>query len=254
VLLACAWAFAGTPAAGALHDAGGVARALRAELSPAAGAVFAVLLIDAALLGAAAVALSSSYSVGDALGVRHSLHRRPREARTFHAVYAGFVALGALAVLVPGVSLGAVVTGSQALAAVLLPSATVFLLLLGNDADVLGPWVNPAWLNALGTVVVSALFGLSAALVAHAVVPGAAVVAGGAAAAVLLAIGLALVAGQHVRRPRARKAERRTWTMPPLDRLAPPRRSAARGFVLVLLRAQIAIAAGALVVHASGLT
>ena len=104
--------------------------------------------------------------------MRHSLHRPPREARTFHAVYAGFVALGATAVLVPGVPLGAIVTGSQALAAILLPSATVFLLLLGNDAEILGPWVNPAWLNALGTLVVSAMFGLSAALVAHALVPG----------------------------------------------------------------------------------
>jgi natural resistance-associated macrophage protein len=222
------------------------------ELSPAAGAIFAVLLLDAALLGAAAVALSSSYSVGDALGVRHSLHRRPGDATTFHAVYAGFVALGATAVLVPGVSLGAIVTGSQALAAVLLPSATVFLLLLGNDADILGPWVNPAWLNALGTVVVSAMSGLSAALVAHAVLTGIALVAGAAAAAVLLATGLALVAAEHARRPCA-KAERLTWAMPPLDRIAPPRRSAARGFVLLLLRAQIALAAVALVVHASGL-
>ena len=158
VLVACAWAFGATPHA--FSDAGGVAPALRADLSPAAGAIFAVLLIDAALLGAAAVALSSSYSVGDALGFRHSLHRGPREARTFHAVYAGFVALGAAAVLVPHVPLGALVTGSQALAAILLPSATVLLLLLGNDAEILGPWVNPAWLNALGTVVVSAMLGL----------------------------------------------------------------------------------------------
>ena len=93
---------------------------------------------------------------------------RPREARTFHAVYAGFVALGAAAVLVPGIPLGALVTGSQALAAILLPSATVLLLLLGNDAEILGPWVNPAWLNALGTLAVSAMLGLSTALVAHA--------------------------------------------------------------------------------------
>jgi Mn2+/Fe2+ NRAMP family transporter len=30
----------------------------------------------------------------------------------------------------------------QILAGVLLPSATVFLLLLCNDREVLGPWVN----------------------------------------------------------------------------------------------------------------
>jgi hypothetical protein len=77
-------------------------------------------------------------------------------------------------------------------------------------------------------------------------VPSGARVAG--AAAVLLA----LVVDEHARRPPAR-AERLTWTMPPLDRLAPAPSSPACGFVLVLLRAQIALAAVALVVHASGL-
>ena len=235
-------------------DAGGVAPALRADLSPAAGAIFAVLLIDAALLGAAAVALSSSYSVGDALGFRHSLHRGPREARTFHTVYAGFVALGAAAVLVPHVPLGTLVTGSQALAAILLPSATVLLLLLGNDAEILGPWVNPAWLNALGTVVVSAMLGLSTAVVAHAIVPDAEVAVGAATFAALLLVGLGAVVVEHVRRPRAAmtRAERLTWTMPPLDRIAPPRRSRARRLVLIALRAQIVVAACALLARAAG--
>jgi Mn2+/Fe2+ NRAMP family transporter len=252
VLVACAWAFGATPHA--FSDAGGVAPALRAELSPAAGAIFAVLLIDAALLGAAAVALSSSYSVGDALGFRHSLHRRPREARTFHAVYAGFIALGAAAVLVPHVPLGALLTGSQALAAILLPSATVLLLLLGNDAEILGPWVNPAWLNALGTVVVSAMLGLSTAVVAHAVVPDAELAVGAVTFAVLLVVGLAAVVVEHVRRPRTAmtRAERLSWTMPPLDRIAPPRRSRARRIVLVGLRAQIVLAACALLARAVG--
>ena len=37
----------------------------------------------------------------------------------------------------------------QALAGVLLPSASMFLLLLCNDREVLGPWVNRPWLNVL---------------------------------------------------------------------------------------------------------
>ncbi len=253
VLVACAWAFGATPHA--FSDAGGVAPALRADLSPSAGAIFAVLLIDAALLGAAAVALSSSYSVSEALGFRHSLHRSPREATKFHAIYAGFVAIGAAAVLVPDVPLGALVTGSQALAAILLPSATVLLLLLGNDAEILGPWVNPAWLNALGTVVVSAMLGLSTALVAHAVVPGTELAVGAIAAALLLAAGLAVVAVEHARRPQEAmtRAERLAWTMPPLERVEPMRRSGARRLVLVLLRVQIAVAACALLVRVTGL-
>ena len=57
--------------------------------------------------------------------------------------------------LIPGAPLGVITTAVQALAGVLLPSATVFLLLLCNDRAVLGPWRNPGWLNVLATVIVA---------------------------------------------------------------------------------------------------
>jgi Mn2+/Fe2+ NRAMP family transporter len=52
-------------------------------------------------------------------------------------------------VLIPGSPLGLITEGVQVLAGVLLPSATVFLLLLCNDKDVLGPWVNGWAVNLL---------------------------------------------------------------------------------------------------------
>jgi Mn2+/Fe2+ NRAMP family transporter len=45
----------------------------------------------------------------------------------------------------------------QALAGVLLPSASVFLLLLCNEKEVLGPWVNPRWLNITASVIIGVL-------------------------------------------------------------------------------------------------
>src|SRR5580692_9858454 len=95
------------------------------------------------VVGASAVALATSYAVGDYFGLRHSLHRRWREARTFHRTYAACVLAAAAVVLIPQVPLGLLTTAVQALAGVLLPSATVFLLLLCNDREVLGPLVNP---------------------------------------------------------------------------------------------------------------
>ena len=53
----------------------------------------------------------------------------------------------------------------QALAGILLPSASVFLLLLCNDREVLGPWVNPRWLNIVATVIIGVLLMLSGTLV-----------------------------------------------------------------------------------------
>ena len=64
-------------------------------------------------------------------------------------------------VIIPGAPLGVITTGVQALAGVLLPSATVFLLLLCNDRDVLGPWVNRPWLNVVAGVIVSVLLMMS---------------------------------------------------------------------------------------------
>ena len=74
--------------------------------------------------------------------------------------------------LLPGAPLGLITTGVQALAGVLLPSATVFLLLLCNDRDVLGPWVNPRWLNAVAAVVVGVLVVLSTILTIATILPG----------------------------------------------------------------------------------
>ncbi len=57
--------------------------------------------------------------------------------------------------LIPGSPLGLLTEGVQVLAGVLLPSATVFLLLLCNDKEVLGPWVNGRATNVFAGGVVA---------------------------------------------------------------------------------------------------
>jgi hypothetical protein len=59
-----------------------------------------------------------------------------------------------------------VTQGVQALAGVLLPSATVFLVLLCNDRTVLGPWVNTVRQNIIAWTIVWCLVLLSLALTA----------------------------------------------------------------------------------------
>ena len=166
VMSACAVAFSGTALHGAFADAGEVAGALRARGGAWAGALFAVVLVNGSVLGAGAVTLSTSYAIGDVTGTRHSLHRGWDDARTFHRSYAAFIAAAAVIVLIPSAPLGIVTIGVQALAGVLLPSALVFLLLLCSDRAVLGPWVNPGWLNTAAASVVGVLLALSALLTA----------------------------------------------------------------------------------------
>ena len=158
------YAVRGTPLAGHFTDALGVAEALQ-QHSAILGALYSVVLLDASIIGAAAVTLSTSYAFGDVFGIKHSLHRSFRDAKQFYASYAALVVVAAAIVLIPGAPLGLITTSVQALAGVLLPSATVFLLLLCNDPEVLGPWVNPRWLNAVAGLILGALLVLSGVLV-----------------------------------------------------------------------------------------
>jgi Mn2+/Fe2+ NRAMP family transporter len=168
---ACAAAFAGTPAAGHYIDAAGLAAGIAASAGKAAGALFAVALLDAAMIGAFAVSLSTAYALGDVLGLKHSLHRGVRQAKGFYVMYAALIAGAATIVLIPGSPLGLFTEGVQVLAGVLLPSATVFLLMLCNDKAVLGPWVNGRFTNAFTGAVIALLVMLSLILVASVTFP-----------------------------------------------------------------------------------
>ena len=76
--------------------------------------------------------------------LRHQTLAAPswREARPFYAIFTALVVLAAALALIPGRPLGLITTAVQALAGVLLPSASLFVLFLCNDRDVLGPWVK----------------------------------------------------------------------------------------------------------------
>src|SRR6202008_506484 len=163
------WAARSTDSIGKFLDAGNIAHLL-SHSSSVLGAIFAVVLLDASIIGAAAVTLATSYAFGDVFGLRHSLHRSFADAKQFYLSYTAMVALAAAIVLIPGAPLGLITTAVQALAGLLLPSASVFLLLLCNDREVLGPWVNRPWLNVAGLIVGTLLL-LSGILMATTLFP-----------------------------------------------------------------------------------
>ncbi|GLZ52974.1 NRAMP family divalent metal transporter [Actinomycetospora sp. NBRC 106378] len=250
-----ATAFAGQPEFGNFTDAGGVADGLGRYVGPAAGVMFALALIDASIIGAAAVSLATAYAIGDVLGLKHSLHRGVREAKGFYAVFAGILVLAAVVVVIPGSPLGLLTEGVQTLAGVLLPSASVFLLLLCNDREVLGPWVNGRVRNLLTVVVIAVLVLLSIVLTAAVVFPditaGAIVTILGAGGGLALLVGLvALVVGlRRPRTPRPAAPERTSWRMPPLALLTRPELSRGRRVGLTVLRGYLVVAVGMVVVR-----
>ena len=251
--------FAGHPEFGQFTDAGGVADGLGRYVSKTAGVLFALALIDASIIGAAAVSLATAYAIGDVLGLRHSLHRSPKEAKGFYVVFAGLLVAAAMIVIIPGSPLGLLTEGVQTLAGVLLPSATVFLLLLCNDRQVLGPWVNGQKMNVFTAAVIAVLVMLSIVLTAAVVFPD---ITSTAILTILgIGTGLAVAAGSYLalrQRRHPHQADtttaadpqlRASWRMPPLALLTRPKLGTGRRLGLTVLRGYLVVAAGMVVVR-----
>ncbi|HEX4863353.1 MAG TPA: NRAMP family divalent metal transporter [Acidimicrobiales bacterium] len=260
IMVTADYAARGTPFFGKFTDAAGVAHIL-ARRGSVLGTLFAILLFDASVIGAAAVTLSTSYAFGDVFGIRHSLHRRFSEAKQFYLSYAAMVAVAAGIVLIPSAPLGLITTSVQALAGVLLPSASVFLLLLCNDGEVLGPWVNPRWLNLVASLIVGTLLMLSGVLMATTLFPHVNVTGLLIAISISLSlIGVSVFAWLRVsarrsgrRRPPPPKmgtSEKMSWRMPPLTLLKPVRWSPGLRVGILALRAYLVLSAVLLLVKA----
>lgn len=254
------WAARSTGTVGGFTDAGAIAHLLGRH-SELLGSIFAIVLIDASILGAAAVTLSTSYAFGDVFGLKHSLHRGFADAKQFYFSYTAMVAFAAALVLIPGAPLGLITTAVQALAGLLLPSASVFLLLLCNDREVLGPWVNRPWLNWVAGLIVGVLLLLSGILMATTMFPDINVVAvAGYLSLVLVVLAVAAVPAlrwlgrNRPARPAprlpARGADRNSWRMPPLTLLEPVTWSPGTRLGMIALRGYLVIGAALLIVKA----
>ncbi len=254
------WAARSTNTIGGFTDAGAIAHLL-GQHSATLGSFFAIVLMDASIIGAAAVTLATSYAFGDVFGLKHSLHRGFADAKQFYLSYTAMVVLAAAIVLIPGAPLGLITTAVQALAGLLLPSASVFLLLLCNDREVLGPWVNRPWLNWLAGLIVGTLLLLSGILMATTMFRDLNVVAVAgylALALVILAAAAVPVLRWMARRQPARPAaqlpargvDRNTWRMPPLTLLEPVTWSPGTRLGMIALRGYLVVGALLLVVKA----
>jgi NRAMP (natural resistance-associated macrophage protein)-like metal ion transporter len=243
LMITAAFAFNGTPRHGHFQDAHAVATGLAATIGRPAAVLFAIVLLSASIIGAQAVTLATSYALGDAFGSRHSLHRSFREAKLFYVAFSGLTLLAAGIVLIPRAPLGVVTVAVQALAGVLLPSVTIFLIMLCNDKHVLGPWVNKTWLNMLASIIVGGLFVLSGILVVTTAVPSVnvlflALVLGGVLMAGLALLAVRTFLSRRREEPTAEPpvaVEKESWTMPPLALLEKPVWSRGRRLAMRLM-------------------
>lgn len=119
LMAATAFGLGGTAAAGKFTDAGAVASYLSHDVGHTVGVLFAIILLDASVIGANCVGLATTYALGDSMGRPHSLHWKITEAPLFYGSYAVILGISAAVAFSPDHILGLVTQGVQAPAGVL---------------------------------------------------------------------------------------------------------------------------------------
>jgi NRAMP (natural resistance-associated macrophage protein)-like metal ion transporter len=155
-----------------LQTAQQAAQALVPFLGKYAETIFAIGLIGASVLAAAVVPLTTAYSFCESFGFEHGVSMTFRQAPIFHGMFMGLLVAGAIvALLIPAGMLVPLIIIAQVINGVLLPILLVFIVLLVNDRNIMGKYVNGRVNNAIAYATVGLLSALSLIMIISVVLP-----------------------------------------------------------------------------------
>ena len=149
-----------------------VAQTLRPLAGDFAARLFAIGLLNACLMAAAVLPLSTAYAVCEAFGWERSVNRPLREAPAFFGLFAALIAVGAAAVLIPGVPLLTLMFLPNVVAGILLPLILFLMLKLVNDRRIMGSWVNSPVQNVIAWLATGLLIALTGIYLVIAILEG----------------------------------------------------------------------------------
>jgi NRAMP (natural resistance-associated macrophage protein)-like metal ion transporter len=141
------------------------AMALRPIAGPAAALLFAFGLIGTGLLAVPVLAGSAAYAVTEAAGWPHGMDKTPRTAFGFYAVL-GIGMVAGVAISFVHIDPIRLLVWSAVVNGLLAPPLIVIVLVVCNNAAIMGRFRNGLVLNALGGATAVLMTGAAGALVA----------------------------------------------------------------------------------------
>lgn len=115
-------------------------------LKPLAGNYAAILfgigLLGASVLATMVIPISTTYAICEAFGFPRGLDHSFSEAQVFYSVFAFIIFCSAALVLIPNLSLVNIMLATQQLAGILSPIILIFMVILTNNKELMGEYVN----------------------------------------------------------------------------------------------------------------
>ena len=119
--------------------------------------LFALGLVEAGTIAAIALTASTSWAMGEAFHWPKSINLPVKQAWRFYVPGLLSAVMAAGVVLIPNAPLGFLNLTVQVIASIFMPAALLFLLLLLNDREIMGQFVNRKWQNLMAYVIVGLL-------------------------------------------------------------------------------------------------
>jgi NRAMP (natural resistance-associated macrophage protein)-like metal ion transporter len=147
-----------------ISTAAEAAQALRPLAGNAAGLLFAIGVVGVGFLAVPVMTTGAAYDLSQTFGWRYGLHRKPAEAKMFYAAIAVFTLI-ATCMNFFGVNPIKALVYAGIVQGFSTPFLTLSIMLVTNDRNIMGRWVNRPAINVLGWLTTGAMFAATIGLV-----------------------------------------------------------------------------------------
>ena len=148
-----------------INDAKDAAVALAPLAGKHASVLFAIGLANASLFAASILPLATAYYVCEGMGWESGIDKNFKTAPQFMWLYTGIIAVGALIILIPNAPLIPIMLVSQVVNGVMLPFVLIFMLLLINNKELMGEYINSRLFDIIAWATVVIMIALTLTLV-----------------------------------------------------------------------------------------
>lgn len=147
-----------------INEAKDAAMALKPIAGDLASITFAFGLFIASIFSATILPVATAFYVCEAFGWEAGIDKKWKEAPQFYWLFTIIIIFGAAIILIPDAPLILITLWSQVANGLLLPVVLVSMMLIVNNKEVMGTYVNNRWQNMIGWTTIAILIGLSVTL------------------------------------------------------------------------------------------
>lgn len=155
-----------------IETAADAAKALGPLAGQYASSLFAFGLFNASLFGACILPLSTAFYICEGMGWESGVDKDFQQAPQFFWFFSIIIFISALLILIPEVPLMKIMFLSQVLNGIVLPFVLIVMLLLINDKNLMGKYVNGPVFNLIAKVTVMVMVILTAIMTVDIAAPG----------------------------------------------------------------------------------